>query len=157
MADLLKEKTEETKKASYFQPTFFIEGSQFSESYAFAAALAAIRAAFAAAFFAALAVALVAIAAAFAVAFSAAFANFLAATFSLCLAEAPVAASADAELSGTALATCTDVDVAISAIAIIDAVSIFFIFGTSHKALGRWFAYYRAIRLGMYHRCLNLR
>jgi hypothetical protein len=129
------------------------------EDYPFVAAFAAARAAIFAALFAALAVAFAAVLAAafsalaaslaaiaaafavafsvaFAVAFSVAFANFLAATFSLCLADMPSRAWTDTLVFVATPAAFAVVDVATSASVIIDAVSNFFIFGTSQKSLG---------------------
>ena len=100
MDDFLIAKTRNEK--SPLSLADFFSRKLSGEDYPFLAAFAAARAAIFAALFAALAVAFVAvlaaafsalaaslaaIAAAFAVAFSVAFANFLAATFSLCLAD----------------------------------------------------------------------
>ena len=135
------------------------------EDYPFATVFAAIRAALAAAFFdatavalaavlaaafSALAASLAAIAAAFAVAFSVAFANFLAATFSLCLADTPSRAWTDTLVFVATLAACAEVDVATSASVIIDAVSNFFIFNTFQKALGSVCSKYRATICGIH-------
>ena len=121
------------------------------EDYPFAAAFAAARAAIFAALFAALAVAFAAVlAAAFAAAFSVAFANFLAATFSLCLADTPSRAWTDTLVFVATLAACAEVDVATSASVIIDAVSNFFIFNTFQKALGSVCSKYRATICGIH-------
>ena len=135
------------------------------EDYPIATVFAAIRAALAAAFFdatavalaavlaaafSALAASLAAIAAAFAVAFSVAFANFLAATFSLCLADTPSRAWTDTLVFVATLAACAEVDVATSASVIIDAVSNFFIFNTFQKALGSVCSKYRATICGIH-------
>ena len=121
------------------------------EDYPFAAAFAAARAAIFAALFAALAVAFAAVlAAAFAAAFSVAFANFLAATFSLCLADMPSRAWTDTLVFVATLAACAEVDVATSASVIIDAVSNFFIFNTFQKALGSVCSKYRATICGIH-------
>ncbi len=135
------------------------------EDYPIATVFAAIRAALAAAFFdatavalaavlaaafSALAASLAAIAAAFAAAFSVAFANFLAATFSLCLADMPSRAWTDTLVFVATLAACAEVDVATSASVIIDAVSNFFIFNTFQKALGSVCSKYRATICGIH-------
>jgi hypothetical protein len=149
MDDFLKAKTRNEK--SPLSLADFFSRKLSGEDYPFVAAFAAARAAIFAALFAALAVAfaavlaaafsalaasLAAIAAALAVAFSVAFANFLAATFSLCLADTPSRAWTDTLVFVATPAAFAVVDVATSASVIIDAVSNFFIFGTSQKSLG---------------------